>query len=359
MERALRELVAHSHLSFAHAPALVQVEAAAGALGQARGRLDDLVEVGLERQRPDMVWVWALTQLAEATRVLGADRHATRVYQALAPYAGRVAVAAGAVACSGATDFHLGRLAALTGDAATAERHYRAALRLHRALGARPMLARTLAELGELTEARAIAEECRMTRLLVALDAAPGPAGRLLLRREGDVWLVAYQHETVRLPDSLGLRYLDLLVRNPGRELAALTMVQLASGASAEGLVPAAGSRGDEILDARARTEYRRRLTDLDDSLDQAQRWNDTERAARLHAERDFLIQELTAAAGLAGRPRRLGSDTERARLNVTRAIRTAIGRIRDRAPSAGAHLDTAVLTGTQCCYRLMESDAT
>jgi hypothetical protein len=54
----------------------------------------------------------------------------------------------------------------------------------------------------------------------------------------------------------------------------------------------------------------------------------------------------------LGGRPRRLGSDTERARLNVTRAIRTAIARIRDRAPRIGAHLDDAVRTGTHCSYR-------
>ena len=46
-----------------------------------------------------------------------------------------------------------------------------------------------------------------------------------------------------------------------------------------------------------------------------------------------------------------LGSDSERARLNVTRAIRTAISRIRDRAPDAAAHLDQAVRTGTRCSY--------
>ncbi|MBL8925421.1 MAG: hypothetical protein JNM77_04185 [Pseudonocardia sp.] len=116
--------------------------------------------------------------------------------------------------------------------------------------------------------------------------------------------------------------------------------------------MPAVGGRGDELLDARARSMYRRRLADLDDELAEAERWNDTERAGRLRVERDFLIRELTAAMGLSGRPRRLGSDTERARLNVTRAIRTAIARIRDRVPSTGAHLDTAIRTGARCSYR-------
>jgi non-specific serine/threonine protein kinase len=174
-----------------------------------------------------------------------------------------------------------------------------------------------------------------------AASAAPG--GRRLADRA--------QGEAVRLPDSLGLRYLDLLTRNPHRDLGALELVQLASSTGTR-TAPVAGSRGDEVLDARARAEYRRRLTDLDESLAEAAQWNDTGRAARLRAEREFLIQELAAAAGLAGRPRRLGSDTERARLNVTRAVRAAITRIRDRAPSAGAHLDAAVHTGAHCSYR-------
>ena len=46
-----------------------------------------------------------------------------------------------------------------------------------------------------------------------------------------------------------------------------------------------------------------------------------------------------------------LGSDSERARLNVTRAIRSAIARIRDRAPAAADYLDQAVRTGTRCSY--------
>jgi predicted ATPase len=59
----------------------------------------------------------------------------------------------------------------------------------------------------------------------------------------------------------------------------------------------------------------------------------------------------LAAAAGLGGRPRRLGAESERARLNVTRAIRSAIARIRDRAPATADHLDQAVRTGTRCSY--------
>ena len=52
MERELRDLVARSHLSVAHAAALVQLEAAHGAAEQARGRLDELVGTGLDPCAP-------------------------------------------------------------------------------------------------------------------------------------------------------------------------------------------------------------------------------------------------------------------------------------------------------------------
>ncbi|HEU5393142.1 MAG TPA: hypothetical protein VFV73_45410, partial [Streptosporangiaceae bacterium] len=374
MERELRSLVARSYLSVAHAAALVQLEAAHGAAEQARGRLDELVAAGLDRLRPDMLFVWALTLIARGCVVLRAAGHAPRLYRALAPYAGRAAVAAGAVMCSGSTDFYLAGLAALDGDTTTADRHYRTAAGCHRRLGARPMLALTLDEHAQLlrqqgnhaaasaalAEARAIATDCGMTRLLSAL-ARPGrpeqPATAVTLRHEDDFWLVGFAGAVTRVPDSLGLRYLDLLIRNPSRELTALDLAQLAPGAGVppaaapeDGLHPAGGA-ADPVLDQQALTAYRRRLAVLDEDLAQAEQWNDTERASRLRAEKDFLIHELAAATGLGGRPRRLGAESERARLNVTRAIRSAITRIRDRAPAAAAHLDQAVRTGTRCSY--------
>jgi non-specific serine/threonine protein kinase len=218
-----------------------------------------------------------------------------------------------------------------------------------------------------LAEARAIAADCGMTRLLAVLDEVdqpdqPGP-GTLTLTREDDFWLVRYAGARTRIPDSLGLRYLDLLVRNPGRELAAVELVRLAASAgpagpglastasSAEGLHDASGASAGDVLDRQALAAYRQRLADLDEEVAEAQEWHDTERASRLRAEKDFLVRELAAATGLGGRPRQLGSESERARLNVTRAIRTAIARIRDRSPDAAAHLDRAVRTGTRCSY--------
>jgi hypothetical protein len=198
-----------------------------------------------------------------------------------------------------------------------------------------------------------------MTTLLDVLDQSRTPVpGALALNRDGDYWLIGYGDAVVRAPDSLGLRYLNLLIRNPGRELAALELVQLAAatghpavGVQHDDLREVSGVAAADILDPQARAAYRHRLAELDAELAEADQWHDTERASRLRAEKDFLLRELAAATGLGGRSRQLGSESERARLNVTRAIRSAISRLRDRAPDAAAHLDRAVRTGSRCCY--------
>src|SRR5215207_6671492 len=75
------------------------------------------------------------------------------------------------------------------------------------------------------------------------------------------------------------------------------------------------------ILDPHAKAEYRERIADLQDEIDEAEAFHDPERVTRARAELDFLSRELSAAVGLGGRDRRTGGDAERARVNVTRAI--------------------------------------
>jgi hypothetical protein len=106
-----------------------------------------------------------------------------------------------------------------------------------------------------------------------------------------------------------------------------------------------------ETLDAQAKAEYRHRLDELEDELDEARAFGDPERAARAEEERDFLVGELAGAIGLGGRDRRTGSAAERARVSVTRAIRSALARIQEHSPALGEHLERTIHTGTFCSY--------
>ena len=106
------------------------------------------------------------------------------------------------------------------------------------------------------------------------------------------------------------------------------------------------------MLDAQARADYRRRLADLQAEAEEATRWGDAGRAAKLAEEIEFLTEELAAAAGIGGRARKAGDVADRARKDVTSRIRETIARITGEHPTLGRHLDNAIRTGLFCSYR-------
>ena len=147
------------------------------------------------------------------------------------------------------------------------------------------------------------------------------------------------------MPDLKGLWHLRELVSRPSEFVPALALI----GASIEEPIPS-GDTGP-MLDREALRQYRRRLAELDDELDDAAVRGDAERQAARSAERDALIAELKRATGLGGRPRRSGSPSEKARLNVTRTICHAITDLSTQVPELAAHLDESIVTGVSCCY--------
>jgi hypothetical protein len=153
--------------------------------------------------------------------------------------------------------------------------------------------------------------------------------------------------------DSKGLRYLARLLAEPGRELHVLDLVALerAPEQSESRLAFAANGDAGELLDARAKAAYRRRLAEIDEDLADALALGDTARASQAESERDILVRELSRAVGLGGRDRRAGSASERARSAVTRAMRHALSRIRKHHAPLGDHLDRTIRTGTYCVY--------
>ena len=105
------------------------------------------------------------------------------------------------------------------------------------------------------------------------------------------------------------------------------------------------------VLDDQARAAYQRRLSVLDEEIDRVTELGDDHKAVELDRERAALLDELRAAAGLAGRPRRFGDEAERARKTVTARIRDTLRKLDERHPELAAHLRTAVSTGAVCRY--------
>jgi AAA ATPase-like protein len=186
--------------------------------------------------------------------------------------------------------------------------------------------------------------------------AAPGgggPTEGAALARSGDLWTLRSSAGEFHLKDAKGLGYLVRLLAHPHVEVHVLDLQSggAAEPGAAEGADALAADDAGALLDPQAKRAYRLRLEDLAEQIAEAERFNDPERAAGAVAERDAIAHELAAAVGLGGRDRRAASAAERARVNATRALRKAIGRIGDHDPALGAHLDRAVRTGTFCAY--------
>jgi tetratricopeptide (TPR) repeat protein len=281
---------------------------------------------------------------------------ARRVYETALPLAGQHVVGGGGVIYVGSVSHHLGELARTFGDEDAAISHYEEALTLHDRLGARLWVAQTQAALGALlvdreparsrellAAARDAAEEIGMPPTLAAIEIALAhlAAGdRPGLHCHGTVWMLSWAGETAHVADCKGLQDLAILVGRPHELISVNELVAVDEAGAAD------------VLDERARREYKQRLDDIAGELREAEAGNDLVRAERLRAERDALIDELARATGLLGRPRRLGDPGERARKAVSARIRDAINRVEAVHSRLGAHLRASVVTGSQCSYQ-------
>jgi hypothetical protein len=146
-----------------------------------------------------------------------------------------------------------------------------------------------------------------------------------------------------------GLGHVAQLLRHPGREFHVLDLVSLDRGHAPTEHHAAESS--DALLDQRARTAYQQRLRELSEDLEEAEAYHDQERAFRARLEIDHLVDELAGASGLGGRGRVVTTNAERARVSVTKAVKSALDRIGEVNPQLAAHLGKTIRTGTFCVY--------
>lgn len=168
-------------------------------------------------------------------------------------------------------------------------------------------------------------------------------------RRNGPVWQLRWDGVTVHVPDAKGLRDLHSLLGLPGADVPAVQLLAPEGG----DLVVAAGQLGgDPVLDEEAKRRYKEHLARLDAEIDRAAARDDVRGVEKYDRERQALLDQLRSAAGLGGRTRRLGDQTERARKTVTARIRDTLRKLDTLHPALAAHLKASVTTGTTCAYR-------
>jgi class 3 adenylate cyclase len=353
--------------------ALIAVYIDSGRVAEARREFERFASRDFADLPRDNLWLAGLVFLTEACARLQDERAAAVLERLLLPFADRnIVIPAGA--SFGPVARYLGLLAATRGAVDDARERFAAARQAAVRMSARPMIAqlcvdeaRLLAATGAgesadaarlLAEAQTLASELGMAQLVAEVEAlrggaagsAPEPPARRSkaeLVREGDYWRVRLDDAGFMLKHGKGVHYLARLLAEPDTEIHALDLV----GGPRERADGPSGDAG-ALLDPEAKAAYKGRLEDLREDLDEAEEWGDPERAAKAREEIEFLERELARAVGLGGRDRKAGSDSERARVNATRAIKAVIERIAGEHERLGRHLGNCVATGTFCVYR-------
>jgi tetratricopeptide (TPR) repeat protein len=385
--RASEDLPVLQHITAQHPGVLIwriaiaTRHAASGRMEEARREFDSIAANDFVDVPRDMMWLFEMSRLCQLAILFGDRRRAVILYDLLLPYADRYVVIGGLTAGRGAISGLLGELASVLSRYEEAERHFETALETNMKMRARIFVAHVQHGYARMLVARdgpgdrVKAEELSAIALTAAREigmkpledrvvelraragfgdeerAASSPETRTastpsVFRQEGEYWTIRYEGKSLRLRDAKGLQYIARLIRSPGQEIHA---VDLAGGED-----DARVDRGDsgEILDPQARGEYRQRITDLEAELDEATRWGDAGRAAKVREEIEFLKEELASAFGLGGRARTTGGATERARKAVASRMQDTIAKIRKEHPGLALHLENAIRTGAFCAYK-------
>ncbi|MGI8729053.1 MAG: ATP-binding protein [Solirubrobacteraceae bacterium] len=367
--------------------------------GEARRSFEELCAGGLADVPRDSEWLSTIALLIVTGMHLKDPRRTATLGALLEPYAELAVITGRGSTCLGPVSRFIGIAAMSAGRFDEAIAAFESALELAGRWGAAPQVAALRLELAEaLTAAKVDLERARLLRsqglqaarrlelhglverselagdglapvrapaALALRSPGPASAGPAAFFRRGDVWTIVRGERPVVLPNAKGLAHIARLLAAPRVEFHALDLVAgahdrgaSAAAAAASGIELRRGS-GDAgpVLDGQAKAAYKERVVDLQQEIEEAESFNDPERASHAREELAFLSRELAGAVGLGGRDRRSGSDAERARVNVTRAIRTALARVAEQDPALGRSLGKAIRTGTFCVYEPVPGD--
>ena len=302
---------------------MTKLLAGTGRTIEANALLDRLASTDFDGIPGDAQWLGCLTSIAEACLILHAESATEVTYRVLAPYAHRFALTGTAAACFGSVSRHLDMLAHVLGRWEEAEAHFDNAIRENRRAGAPLLVAHAVRNYAAMLFDRGDGEATKRATDLARealtiyrglhlqhwvdtteslVDGMPATALPNTLRREGDVWTVAFEGTSALIKDLRGLHDIAQLLARPGLEMHVCDLIAAESPrtpvrAQADDLREP-GDLG-AVLDEKARRLYRQQLEALDEEIAEAESFGDPGRAERAQSERTWIVAQLSAAYGL------------------------------------------------------------
>jgi hypothetical protein len=319
-----------------------------GELDEASGLFEVLAADRFTLVPRDLNWLVTMQLLGLVALTIDADRHGSVLIELLGPFAHLDGTHGSGYASYGPVGRVLGSLLARWGDPDESERvfddvlatrspgpwraltqHDRAVARRSR----RPADALADATLAE-SELRRFGLDgwAASARAMTDDLVANGHGGAVAILRDGR-WTLRHDAGVAVVSPSVGIDHLTTLLHRAG-DIVDVSDLDRSDGASIERSASAESS-----LDPTARSQYRRRLAELEDR-------RDLDDSARFEIE--FLRRELGGAAYVVSN----SAELERLRVRVTKAIHRAIDQIADASPALATHLRDSVQTGRTCSYQ-------
>ncbi len=106
-----------------------------------------------------------------------------------------------------------------------------------------------------------------------------------------------------------------------------------------------------EAADQKTLSQLKGRLVKIQKGKEEARELQDWETFEELEDEEEKLHQYIRQTFGLGGKSRRSGSHADKARINVTRAIKRVLDKIRKQDQALAAYLKSTIKTGFQVSY--------
>jgi tetratricopeptide (TPR) repeat protein len=335
---------------------------------------------------PNCLSLLYYSMLAETAYLLHDTDWALALRHYLMPYEQQSIVGGWGVVVDGSVAYYLAYLAQVLDDPRQATEYYNLALRKNRGLAAPPLVARTQLQYAMfLTRYEPVGQsEFAQTLLRDSFDIYSAlklplmaeqarcalqpltPLGMQeptishhtatqnepnVFRKEGDYWAISFDNVLVRVRHSLGMQYIATLIAAGGNEIHVLDLVS--GDAEDREMLGAIASVAEEpVLDPQARSQYRQRLSELDQELELALDCNDSGRIELLRQEKHSIAAELAASYGLGRRPRTAPNVLERARIRVKNRLTSALTAIKKHHEPAWRHFEASLRTGRTCSYR-------
>jgi len=208
--------------------------------------------------------------------------------------------------------------------------------------------------------------------------ALQGPS--YIFQKEGDIRWVAFDNSPVPMKHTLGLNYIAYLLSNPHEEFNPKNLWQAVQGADSRhpdailykkmkaggssdpengfddkaettGLSEVIEFEDGEAITPKTRKNLTERLETLSAERTKAEEEGDSYEITRINSETEVIRRYLDRATDIMGRTRKLGSETEKRRKSITKAINRCMEKLKDLNTNLWAHLDKSLHTGNYFSY--------